>query len=435
MRQDDLRVNSSMRYLGDSKKRRKKTFPWLANARAKRWKESSPSGSGDTGDVSGAANDDKENHPMDQRNALGGDHFRKEKNKAVKKANYWEDQAGKRSADVEELKSSLGMKETELRGEHKTIRRQNEVIERQEEIISGLNATNKRHQVEIHALKEKIRRIPARLRTVMKRAAAYFGKQKEETQTYHLKHDGSIPDKARDIFAEMVALDNVPANKVVRVFKRIGEVFGVNVKGDVSRRSIGRITKEGGVAAKLQFAEASQKAKVITEANEKLQFFLGIKTAVNHTSETQRDGWIELVEEIFALLFESGMCSEAEAREFWNLVTGMNSDHAADQKKLFELLKEWKKKLEREMRGEKVVKGMDQLRLVGQSAYHTCAKYAVLTRRKIMFFGLDPFMIASSPTIANPELLIAPSVSHETASLDGTISEAPYSQIVGVIQG
>ncbi|KAK7034159.1 hypothetical protein R3P38DRAFT_3351366 [Favolaschia claudopus] len=565
MRQDDLRLNTSMRYLGDSKKRRKKTFPGLANARAKRWKESSSSGSGDIGDVSGAANDDKENHPMDMdeydpllaKERARGDHFRKEKNKAVKKANYWEDQAGKRSADVEELRSSLGMKEKELRGGNKTIRRQNEVIERQEEIISGLqlfaehkarakffpfwtllhnrirlahislnsrpnhlkhsafrplphliwtrievvlkdngfsadfglkftsgiqncfdhsraetpyslriptpfencagnwatlsvNATNKRHQVEIHALKEKVRRIPARLQAVMKRAAKLFGKQKDDAQTYHLKQAGAIPDKARDIFAEMVALDNVPANKVVRVFKRIGEVFGVNVKGDVSRRSIGRITKEGGVAAKLQFAEEAQKAKgitlsgdgtshknetyetkwstVITEANEKLQFFLGIKTAVNHTSETQRDGWIELVEEIFALLFESGMCSEDEAREFWNLVTGMNSDHAADQKKLFELLKEWKKKLEREMRGEKVVKGMDQLRLVGfvfkctqDVPYMREIRGANASEDNVLRLGpLHDRLIAHlDKLIANPELLIGPSVSHETASLDG----------------
>jgi hypothetical protein len=109
----------------------------------------------------------------------------------------------------------------------------------------------------------------------------------------------------------------------------------------------------------------SKFATVIDENNQKIQFFLGIKMAANHTSETQLDGWIELIEEIYQLLFESGMCSEADARQFWNIVTGMHSDHAEDQKKLFRLLKEWKERCEREVRGENAVQALTKLELVG----------------------------------------------------------------------
>ncbi|KAF9003189.1 hypothetical protein BDZ89DRAFT_901335, partial [Hymenopellis radicata] len=55
----------------------------------------------------------------------------------------------------------------------------------------------------------------------------------------------------------------------------------------------------------------------------------------------------------------------ADAREFWGLVTGFHSDHAEDQKKLFRLLKDWKERCDRELRGEKAVKGMEKLELVG----------------------------------------------------------------------
>ncbi|KAF8059554.1 hypothetical protein FPV67DRAFT_1709185, partial [Lyophyllum atratum] len=105
-------------------------------------------------------------------------------------------------------------------------------------------------------------------------------------------------------------------------------------------------------------------ATVIKDDNRKLQFFLGLKMAVNHTSETQLEGWIELIEEVYHLARESGLCSEDDAREFWNLVTGFHSDHAEDQKKLFRLLKEWKERCDREKRGEITVKSMIGLELV-----------------------------------------------------------------------
>ncbi|KAJ7752263.1 hypothetical protein B0H14DRAFT_3896675 [Mycena olivaceomarginata] len=102
----------------------------------------------------------------------------------------------------------------------------------------------------------------------------------------------------------------------------------------------------------------SRHATVINDKNKPVQFFLGIKTAVNHTSQTQLDGWIELIEELWDLLRESGLCSEEEAVYFWNLVTGFQSDHAEDQKKLFQLLKEYKRRLEREQWGANCLRDM-----------------------------------------------------------------------------
>ncbi|KAJ3846752.1 hypothetical protein EV368DRAFT_52323, partial [Lentinula lateritia] len=68
------------------------------------------------------------------------------------------------------------------------------------------------------------------------------------------------------------------------------------------------------------------------------------------------EGWIETAEDLFHLAYRSGLIVEDDARIFWNLVTGFHLDHAADQKKLFELLKKWKEQLEHEVRGESAVK-------------------------------------------------------------------------------
>ncbi len=87
--------------------------------------------------------------------------------------------------------------------------------------------------------------------------------------------------------------------------------------------------------------------------------------AVNHTSETQLNGWIELVEELYELYRDSHFCEgEADARNFWTAVTGMHTNHAEDQKKLFRLLKEWKQQCEREKQGEKTVLAMNSLELL-----------------------------------------------------------------------
>ncbi|KAJ3799346.1 hypothetical protein GGU11DRAFT_777255 [Lentinula aff. detonsa] len=55
------------------------------------------------------------------------------------------------------------------------------------------------------------------------------------------------------------------------------------------------------------------------------------------------------------------MCSEDDARIFWNLVTGFHSDHAEDQKKLFRLLKDWKEICRIESMGKCAVKQLNDL--------------------------------------------------------------------------
>ncbi|KAJ3987892.1 hypothetical protein F5890DRAFT_1404170 [Lentinula detonsa] len=206
--------------------------------------------------------------------------------------------------------------------------------------------------------------------------------QNDGCHTYTLKDGQAIPDDARAILCDLVSIDAVPANKVECVFKHVAGALGIQVEGDVSRRSVGRIVKEGGNAANLQFGQAVLNAKGVTissdgtthknenyetkhatviQENQRLQFFLGLKMSVNHTSETQFEGWTDTIEYIFHLLKESRMCSDDDACIFWNLVTGFHSDHAEDQKKLFRLLKKWKERCRLELLGECAVKRLTDL--------------------------------------------------------------------------
>lgn len=121
-----------------------------------------------------------------------------------------------------------------------------------------------RNQKQIHALKAQQSRVAARLGTAVKRALRIFGgKVREENgaKTFHLKEKGVIPDVARDVVTDLVALHSVPANAVIGAFKRIASALGVPVEGDVSDRSVNRIMLEGGAASEAQFVSTIREAE------------------------------------------------------------------------------------------------------------------------------------------------------------------------------
>ncbi|KAJ2971055.1 hypothetical protein NUW54_g12592 [Trametes sanguinea] len=81
---------------------------------------------------------------------------------------------------------------------------------------------------------------------------------------------------------------------------------------------------------------------------------LGVTTAVNHTSETQLEGWTSLAGTFYDIYNASprGQKNPADQRTFATKITGMLTDHAEDQKKLVRLVQDWKRGCDRELRGE-----------------------------------------------------------------------------------
>ncbi|KAI5833286.1 hypothetical protein K523DRAFT_413413 [Schizophyllum commune Tattone D] len=252
-----------------------------------------------------------------------------------------------------------------------------------EEGLAQSKENNAGYQKEIHTLKARSGRVAGRIETAEKRALALFGEQVREAngdEPFKLKVKGVIPDATRNVLSDLIALHGVPATRAIGALKCIAQAMGRRVEGNVSERSLGRITLEGGAASMGQFVEAvheaegvtissdgtthkninleSRHATVLDKEGRKHEFFLNVAMAVNHTSETQLNGWTDLVEDIYDIgreLFGYGSDGAREWREFWNKLTGMMSDHAEDQKKLFRLLKAFKERIEREKRGERWV--------------------------------------------------------------------------------
>jgi len=85
--------------------------------------------------------------------------------------------------------------------------------------------------------------------------------------------------------------------------------------------------------------------------------FFGINSAMDHKSKTQLHGWKDLISRMYTTYNASplGRRKPYDPRNFSRLVTGMNTDHAEDQKKLVRLFKEWKGSCKREMRGEEAI--------------------------------------------------------------------------------
>jgi hypothetical protein len=87
------------------------------------------------------------------------------------------------------------------------------------------------------------------------------------------------------------------------------------------------------------------------------QHFFGINSTIDHKSETQLQGWKDLVERMYQVYNRSplGQQKPLNKLKFARLVAGMSTDHAEDQKKLFRLFEAWKVSCEREMRGEEAL--------------------------------------------------------------------------------
>ncbi|KAJ7660878.1 hypothetical protein DFH06DRAFT_1326132 [Mycena polygramma] len=212
---------------------------------------------------------------------------------------------------------------------------------------------------------QTIHRIPDRISTAAKKATSKAQDEISKLFSFSLKENGVVPDSTRDMINDLVALDGVRPNKVVGVLKRIAAKLGINITGDASDRTkftpsivVGVTLSSDGTTHKNINLE-SHRTTIIDQDGQRKTFFLGIGMAINHTSETQLEGWEELIEAAYQIYRTSARCQTADdARDFWLKVTGWHSDHAEDQKKLFRLVAAMKLCLERERRGERAIAQM-----------------------------------------------------------------------------
>ncbi|KAL1710780.1 hypothetical protein EV121DRAFT_285207 [Schizophyllum commune] len=348
-----------------------------------------PSTEYDGGDASSSSDEDVDTVP-DTSGSLaealrdaeeGKQHYRSRLYAETKKLKRAQEQKEDYRATITSLRKDLQAHRISAREDEDRAGKLEAATISLDEEVARLKIDKGRHQQEKRALQAKVDRVPQRLEVASGRAVrAHEAQLRDEVglTKLTLQRGGVIPDATRSLLADLVALDNIPAKNVVGALKRIASALEFPVEGDASTRSVNRVMKEGGAAAHLEVLEAmrsangitissdgtthknvnleSRHATIVDKEGRRKEFFLGITMAVNHTSETQFEGWMDFIENLFKLGCESEFCADAKGaadyREFWMKLTGMLSDHAEDQKKLFRLLKEYKRRCEREVRGE-----------------------------------------------------------------------------------
>jgi hypothetical protein len=204
-----------------------------------------------------------------------------------------------------------------------------------------------------------------------------------KTRTWKMLHQGAYSPIARAV-ARVLVKAGCSHEHIGLVIRTVCKTAGVEVRGKMSRRTVGRCILEGGIAAKIQLGFEMAKAdsrfllmncnsftyvstgltassdgtshrKMNIESNhfaykavdyhsngspasiKHVNQLAGIVLSVDHTAETQWDFALQIVADTSDTLNRSPL-SERTSTTFsliqWAYeLCGMNNDHAADQKK------------------------------------------------------------------------------------------------------
>ncbi|KAJ7698453.1 hypothetical protein B0H16DRAFT_1349539, partial [Mycena metata] len=203
------------------------------------------------------------------------------------------------------------------------------------------------------ALKQRIRRSIRGFSRAVARA-------KEKSSICRITQKGIYTAHARKI-ARIMADGGCARGKIGPMLERIGQTFGVRIDRTMSRRTVGRAIKEGGVAAKMQLAfelslnkgiadstsnrginiegahlatrvpdYASGKIDIDPNSTPKVRF-LGVEKTIDHTSAESIRGWQTRVAEFCDLFNRSPLAQRLACHysvwDFLRILKGMNGDH------------------------------------------------------------------------------------------------------------
>ena len=313
----------------------------------------------------------------------------------------------------EEKKARLNSERRERRMKKKLgeLQLENEGLEAAVQVIEGENETlhqeaeeSVRQRIELREevrhltakFNSRVRREPQKTETAVKRAlsSVFAGQQ----TVYKVKTpDGIIQNWARDVILHLICASDVPAANTWVAFSCVASGLGVPVEGSWSARSAGRVVLEGALAVEEMIVEDFQQAlgkvsvssmfaqclifppaftlsgdgathKIIPhtsrwavmiphEGLKPKDRFLGITPELNHTAATQVKGFKEEIQRYCDDYNASplGTKHHFDSREIWRKMTGYLSDHAADQKEVFQELATYHQECDLELLGEAAV--------------------------------------------------------------------------------
>ncbi|CAA7270142.1 unnamed protein product [Cyclocybe aegerita] len=173
-----------------------------------------------------------------------------------------------------------------------------------------------------------------------------------------LKHKGVVTNSGREMIMELSSA-RVPDSSIDSVIQTVGRWLGIHVCNAISERTVGRIIKEGGVAAKLQMVHEIEREKGFTVSGDGTTIrhlnFDAKHITVNapsyesgNASDSQTTPQLESWKEISSNAYDTynqafkadGKYADPLSFAWYMLRNG--SDHSEDQQKLDWLLVGWK---------------------------------------------------------------------------------------------
>ncbi|KAF8594924.1 hypothetical protein BDV93DRAFT_564910 [Ceratobasidium sp. AG-I] len=248
---------------------------------------------------------------------------------------------------------------------------------------------------------------------------------------------GAIRPIIRDLVRKLIADNHVGTEHISSVITNVTAAFNVVITDTISARSVSRIVLEGLIQAKIQLAYEMNRAECM-QPNRLLIFqlieqvvvlsicgdgtsiknqqyeargihipiqtyswqlaeampgqsceptitpvlrVLGVHKASSHTAQSQLVGWAHQVDLCYQLLDEGPLepGNVRTSRDFASKLRGISTDHAADQKRLVELIRAWKAQCNREIRGEAVMKSISKEALAQKLSEHLEEVLAAVT--------------------------------------------------------
>ncbi|KDQ57065.1 hypothetical protein JAAARDRAFT_131143 [Jaapia argillacea MUCL 33604] len=207
----------------------------------------------------------------------------------------------------------------------------------------------------------------------------------KESLKFKLRDKGAYASETRALVRALVN-SGCSQRKVGKVLKLVGKAMGMSIDREISRRTVGRIILEGGIAAEMQIGyEVSQvkglafngdgtTLRRVNQESRHLVYrapsysdepsrhqcrFLGVDSAPDHSSKTQMEGWQKKFDTIAATFSESPLAKrlhlQLRLRDIVAKGVGMSGDHASDVGCTARLMRELKDKSVLEILGEEVL--------------------------------------------------------------------------------
>ncbi|KAJ8514650.1 hypothetical protein ONZ45_g7824 [Pleurotus djamor] len=216
------------------------------------------------------------------------------------------------------------------------------------------------------------------------------------------KKSGAYTPEARRL-ARFLTQAGCAEDKVAAAIVECGKVFGVKVIGNMSRRTVGRAKKEGGLFGLIQLGREVQQADCFGESSDgtthrrithesrhinlmaptyepgvddsdtttwKQQIRFGdLSQALDHTAQRQFEGSVEFGEALADSYTRSPLAKRDGATldkdDYFRKQTSQNMDHAADVRKKFKLTVDHKAGITYRDLGEAIVEDMSGYDLLG----------------------------------------------------------------------